>query len=334
MHNAMQRTGQAPEAGIKVSFELFPPKTEQGLRNLDDTVDRLAALHPEYFSVTYGAGGTTRDRTRGVVTRVASAHRAAGGASPDLRGRQPGRDRGAGARAVGIGRAQAGGAARRPARRGRFEPRCADGYSCAADLVAALMPSANFDIRVACHPEVHPDAVSPQADLDNLKRKFDAGATGRSPSTASTPTGCCASSTGSGRRGIDGADHPGDHAGATSKSEAVFGGLRRHRARLAHRMFDGLDDDPGGAYPDPRRGDGHDDPGRKAGRGRLSRHALRRSRAGRGRQQRAAVPDAARHDPRDPRRVPGCGRRHRLHQHLLATRSARPTTGWSTSCRN
>jgi methylenetetrahydrofolate reductase (NADPH) len=59
---------------------------------------------------------------------------------------------------------------------GRFEPR-PDGYPCAADLVAALMRIGSFDIRVACHPEVHPDAVSPQADLDNLKRKFDAGAT-------------------------------------------------------------------------------------------------------------------------------------------------------------
>jgi methylenetetrahydrofolate reductase (NADPH) len=52
-----------------------------------------------------------------------------------------------------------------------------DGYGCAADLVEALMKVGDFDIRVACHPEVHPDAVSAEADLENLKRKFDAGAT-------------------------------------------------------------------------------------------------------------------------------------------------------------
>jgi methylenetetrahydrofolate reductase (NADPH) len=176
MHKPMQRTGQVPEADIKVSFELFPPKTEQGLRNLDDTVDRLAALNPEYFSVTYGAGGTTRDRTRGVVTRVA---------------RRTGRPVAHHLTCVNASRAEIEAQARElwasgvrklvalrgdPPDGGRFEPR-ADGYLCAADLVEALMRIGNFDIRVACHPEVHPDAVSPQADLDNLKRKFDAGAT-------------------------------------------------------------------------------------------------------------------------------------------------------------
>jgi methylenetetrahydrofolate reductase (NADPH) len=176
MHNATQTNGQAPEVGIKVSFELFPPKTEQGLRNLDDTVDRLAALNPEYFSVTYGAGGTTRDRTRGVVTRVA---------------RRTGLPVAHHLTCVNASRAEieaqarelwASGVRKLVALRGdppdgsRFEPR-PDGYSCAADLVAALMAIGEFDIRVACHPEVHPDAVSAQADLDNLKRKFDAGAT-------------------------------------------------------------------------------------------------------------------------------------------------------------
>ena len=67
----MPRNGQASEPDITISFELFPPKTEKGLATLDENVDRLAALGPEYVSVTYGAGGTTRDRTRGVVTRVA-----------------------------------------------------------------------------------------------------------------------------------------------------------------------------------------------------------------------------------------------------------------------
>jgi methylenetetrahydrofolate reductase (NADPH) len=181
MRNPMQRNGHGPEAGIpeagmKVSFELFPPKTEQGLRNLDDTVDRLAALNPEYFSVTYGAGGTTRDRTRGVVTRVA---------------KRTGRPVAHHLTCVNASRAEIEAQARElwaagvsklvalrgdPPEGGRFEPR-PDGYPCAADLVEALMRIGNFDIRVACHPEVHPDAVSAEADLDNLKRKFHAGAT-------------------------------------------------------------------------------------------------------------------------------------------------------------
>jgi methylenetetrahydrofolate reductase (NADPH) len=180
MHKAMETTGQTtgpgPEAGIKVSFELFPPKTEQGLRNLDDTVDRLSAFNPEYYSVTYGAGGTTRDGTRGVVTRVA---------------KRTGRPVAHHLTCVNASRAEVEEQARElwasgvrklvalrgdPPDGGVFEPR-PDGYPCAADLVEALMKIGDFDIRVACHPEVHPDAVSAESDLDNLKRKLDAGAT-------------------------------------------------------------------------------------------------------------------------------------------------------------
>jgi methylenetetrahydrofolate reductase (NADPH) len=176
MERAAQQTGNGHHAGIKLSFELFPPKTEQGLRNLDVTVDRLAALKPEYFSVTYGAGGTTRDRTRGVVTRVA---------------RRTGLPVAHHLTCVNASRAEveaqarelwAGGVRKLVALRGDppdgtvFKPR-PDGYGCASDLVAALKAIGDFDIRVACHPEVHPDAVCAESDLENLKRKFDAGAT-------------------------------------------------------------------------------------------------------------------------------------------------------------
>ncbi|MFW6076695.1 MAG: methylenetetrahydrofolate reductase [NAD(P)H] [Hyphomicrobiales bacterium] len=176
MHKPMQKTEHGPAADIKMSFELFPPKTEQGLRNLDETVDRLAALNPEYFSVTYGAGGTTRDRTRGVVTRVAKrtglpvAHHLtcvnASRAEVETQARELWA---AGVRKLVALRGD-------PPDGGVFEPR-PDGYPCAADLVEALMAIGDFDIRVACHPEVHPDAVSADSDLDNLKRKLDAGAT-------------------------------------------------------------------------------------------------------------------------------------------------------------
>lgn len=168
--------GRSPEPEIAVSFELFPPKSEEGMRNLDCAVDRLAAFAPPYFSVTYGAGGTTRDRTRGVVTRVT---------------RRTGRPVAHHLTCVGASRAEIAEQARElwssgvrrlvalrgdPPDDGPFEAR-PDGYACAAELVEGLMEIGAFEISVACHPEVHPEAASPEADLDNLERKFDAGAT-------------------------------------------------------------------------------------------------------------------------------------------------------------
>lgn len=172
----MPRNGQVSEPDITISFELFPPKTETGLAALDQNVDRLAALGPEYFSVTYGAGGTTRDRTRGVVTRVARrtglpvAHHLtcvnASRAEIEAQARE--------LHAAGVRRLVA---LRGDPPDGEAFAAREDGYACAADLVEALRGVGEFDIRVACHPEVHPDAISAEADLDNLKRKFDAGAT-------------------------------------------------------------------------------------------------------------------------------------------------------------
>ena len=171
----MPRNGRLPEPDIAVSFEMFPPKTEEGLVRLDSAVDRLAAFEPPYFSVTYGAGGTTRDRTRGVVARIAE---------------RTGRPVAHHLTCVNANRADietqarelwSGGVRRLVALRGDppgdgpFEAR-PDGFSCAAELVEALMGIGDFDISVACHPEFHPEAASPEADLDNLRRKFDAGA--------------------------------------------------------------------------------------------------------------------------------------------------------------
>jgi len=161
--------------GIAVSFELFPPKSAEALPALDRTVDALAALSPEYFSVTYGAGGTTRDRTRGVVDRVmkrtglpvahhltcVEASRAEiDGLARDLRA--------SGIRKIVALRGDPqGGSAYTPPD---------DGYAYAADLVEGLMRAGDFDISVAAYPEVHPQAKSAEDDLDNLRRKLDAGA--------------------------------------------------------------------------------------------------------------------------------------------------------------
>lgn len=172
----MTRNGRSPDPGLAVSFELFPPKTEQGLAALDRTVDRLGRFDPKYFSVTYGAGGTTRDRTRGVVTRVtkrtgmpAAHHLTCVNASRTEIEAQA-RD----LAASGVHRLVA--LRGDPPEDGPFQAR-PDGFGGAAELVEALTQIGDFDISVACHPEIHPDADSAEADLDNLKRKFDAGAT-------------------------------------------------------------------------------------------------------------------------------------------------------------
>ncbi len=171
----MKETGAEPMPEITVSFELFPPKGEGATPALDRAVDRLAALGPDYFSVTYGAGGSTRERTRGVVERVMRrtglpvAHHLtcveASRAEVDALARDLWE---AGIRKVVALRGDPqGGAPYRPPE---------DGYPFAAELVEGLMKVAEFDVSVAAYPEVHPEAASAEADLDNLKRKLDAGA--------------------------------------------------------------------------------------------------------------------------------------------------------------
>lgn len=165
--------GPGPETDISVSFELFPPKTPEGLKNLERTVARMADAAPAYFSVTYGAGGTTRDRTARVVDMVAARtglpvahHLTCVGASRSEVDAQAHR-----MRERGIGRIVA--------LRGDIpegEALARDGYNDAAELVEGLMRAGDFDISVAAYPEVHPEAASPEADLAHLKRKIDAGA--------------------------------------------------------------------------------------------------------------------------------------------------------------
>ncbi len=141
------------------------------------TVRRLAPLGPRFVSVTYGAGGATRDRTHATVTRIerdtglrAAAHLtcvAATRAEVDAVAR---RYWDAGIRHVVALRGDP------PKDAERYTPH-PDGYEFAADLVAGLKRVAEFEISVAAYPEVHPEARDAAADLDNLKRKLDAGAT-------------------------------------------------------------------------------------------------------------------------------------------------------------
>tara|TARA_B110000438_G_scaffold191501_1_gene183132 strand:- start:406 stop:1533 length:1128 start_codon:yes stop_codon:yes gene_type:complete len=162
---------------VQVSFEFFPPKTEKMHERLWTAITRLAPLNPRFMSVTYGAGGSTRERTHDTVVRIqkemgiaAAAHLTCVGASREevdivarhywdsgikhivaLRGDPPKKDASFTAHP--------------------------DGYAYASDLVTGLKKVADFEISVAAYPETHQDATSADADLDNLKRKIDAGAT-------------------------------------------------------------------------------------------------------------------------------------------------------------
>ncbi len=160
---------------VSVSFEFFPPKTDKMQQSLWECIERLAPLAPQFVSVTYGAGGTTRERTHETVVRIA---------------RETALKPAAHLTCVGHSKGEVDDIARRywdegirhiVALRGDMPDGQAyvahpQGYAYAADLVVGLKRIADFEISVAAYPEKHPDAPSAQFDLDNLKRKIDAGA--------------------------------------------------------------------------------------------------------------------------------------------------------------
>jgi methylenetetrahydrofolate reductase (NADPH) len=160
-----------------VSFEFFPPGTPEMEKKLWQALERLAPLSPRFVSVTYGAGGSTRQRTHDTVVAIQqrlnlrpAAHLTCVGASREEIDTVARRYWQAGVRHIVALRGD-------PVEgEGVFKPH-PQGYANAAELVAGLKRIADFEISVAAHPEVHPEALSPQADLDNLKRKWEAGAT-------------------------------------------------------------------------------------------------------------------------------------------------------------
>ncbi|TVR99483.1 MAG: methylenetetrahydrofolate reductase [Rhodospirillales bacterium] len=162
---------------VRVSFEFFPPKTAAMEQSLWGAVERLAVLHPAYVSVTYGAGGSTRERTHATVVRLRTetalepaAHLTCIGAVREEIDAIAGRYWEAGIRHIVALRGDP------PEGTEVYRP-MPGGYAYASDLVAGLKQVADFEISVAAYPEVHPEAASAEADLDNLKRKIDAGAT-------------------------------------------------------------------------------------------------------------------------------------------------------------
>jgi methylenetetrahydrofolate reductase (NADPH) len=162
---------------VKVSFEFFPPHSEQMQETLWASIQRLAPLAPSFVSVTYGADGSTRERTHDVVERIVNETDLT--VAPHLTCVDASREEidaiaqdywNMGIRHIVALRGDP------PAGSGTYTP-TPGGYAYASDLVAGLRKVADFDISVAAYPEVHPEAPSAEFDLDNLKRKLDAGAT-------------------------------------------------------------------------------------------------------------------------------------------------------------
>ncbi len=161
---------------VAVSFEFFPPKSPAMEETLWQAVQKLAPLRPRFVSVTYGADGSTRDRTHRMVSRivretglVSAPHLTCVGASRDEIDAVARTYQREGIRHIVALRGDP------PQGATRYQPH-PDGYAYAVDLVAGLRAVGDFDLSVAAYPEVHPEAPGADFDLDNLKRKLDAGA--------------------------------------------------------------------------------------------------------------------------------------------------------------
>ncbi len=236
-------TGKAP----KISFEFFPPNSEKMEARLWDSLERLAPVGPEFVSVTYGAGGTTRERTHATVTRIVG---------------ETGLQAAAHMTCVAASRAEVDGIVRRywsagvrhiVALRGdpasgtgsAFAPH-PDGYANAAELVAGIRKLHDFEVSVSCHPEVHPESPSMAHDLDVLKAKIDAGATRAITQFFFEPDTYFRFADAAAASGITVPIVPG------IMLQPNFAGLTRmaglcgtHLPPRIADLYDGLDDDPG-----------------------------------------------------------------------------------------
>ena len=230
---------------VGISFEFFPPKTEKMEETLWASVESLAPLGPRFVSVTYGAGGSTRERTHNTVARIArdtnipaAAHLTCVEASRADIDEIVDAYWEAGVRHIVALRGDP------PSAGARFEAR-PDGYAGAAELVEGLRKRHPFEISVSAYPETHPEAACAQSDIDNFRRKLDAGAVrGISqfffePDTFFRFRDACAA------QGIDSEIVPGimpvSNFAAIQRMSAMTGtAVPPWMARL----FDGLDDHP------------------------------------------------------------------------------------------
>lgn len=160
----------------RLSFEFFPPQSLEASFRLWDTVHALAPLDPDFVSVTYGAGGTTRELTHEAVTTIGAhtglnvaAHLTCVGATKAETMEIVHRYAEAGVTEIVALRGDP------PKGAGRFTPH-PEGFADSCELIAALAKTGKFTLRVGAYPDPHPEAASAQADIDWLKRKIDAGA--------------------------------------------------------------------------------------------------------------------------------------------------------------
>lgn len=180
MNHSVERSGRRSRSAdkLKISFEFFPPKSEKMEQNLWESVQRLAPLQPSFISVTYGAGGSTRERTHATVARIIeetsiapAAHLTCVGASRDEIDEVVRSYADCGVRHIvalrgdpadGIG--------------ARYVPH-PEGYANAADLVAGIKKIGDFEVTVSAYPEKHPESPDFATDIEMLRQKVDAGAT-------------------------------------------------------------------------------------------------------------------------------------------------------------
>ena len=160
----------------EISFEFFPPKNIEATFRLWDTVQVLAPLAPRFVSVTYGAGGTTRDLTRDVVSTLhkhsglrTAAHLTCVDATREETLRIARDFAAAGVTDIVALRGDP------PKGSNGFEPH-PEGFANSVELIEALKDAGDFTVRVGAYPDKHPEAPTPTADVEYLKRKLDAGA--------------------------------------------------------------------------------------------------------------------------------------------------------------
>ncbi|KKC24288.1 methylenetetrahydrofolate reductase [Sphingomonas sp. SRS2] len=228
-----------------VSFEFFPPKSDKMEETLWSAIQTLSPLKPRFVSVTYGAGGSTRERTHHTVARIATettipaaAHLTCVEASK--------------AEIDDIARAYWAAGVRHivalrgdpPTEGASFVPH-PDGYRNAADLVAGLKDIHPFEISVAAYPECHPEAVSAEADIANLKAKFDAGATRAITQFFFSPEAYFRFCDRARAAGIDGEIVPGILPVSNVAQTRKFAGMCGAAIPAwMDRLFEGLDDHP------------------------------------------------------------------------------------------
>ncbi len=230
--------------GLKVSFEFFPPKTPEMEDTLWTSIHRLAPLDPSFVSVTYGAGGSTRERTHRTVRRILdettlrpAAHLTCVDASRDEVDEVIRDYWNAGVRHIVALRGDP------PNGWGDYQPR-PDGYQNATELAAAIRRVGDFEVSVGVYPEVHPQSPGLDFDLDVLRQKVDAGATRGISQFFFEPETYLRFRDAVFDAGIDIALTPGIMPVTNFKGlKRMAGACNAHVPQWLESLFDGLDDD-------------------------------------------------------------------------------------------